>query len=336
MLLGKDFGGCHDARLITIVEGDEHCHQRHKGLAGAYVALQKTVHLSSGTHVVTYLVHHTLLRSGEAEGEVLRIEVVEQLAYMLENIAAILATMVGSIAENVELHVEQFFELQTVTRRLHLLRCLGIMYAAHRLIARDEVKRFGDEGGEGFGERVLQFEKHVLHRLLYHSRRDAHLLHALRGGVVWLHAHLGELKVRGSFHLGMGKLEASLIDGWTTEDYELLPYLIVLIYILCPTEPYEVGYAGAVAEMTDHSLLTRRHLELLVAEHLALYLHEGHIGGKLTNGIDTTAVDILIRKILDKVTPCGYPKLLAQDFLTLGAHTGQIHYVLREYIHIGI
>ena len=254
---------------------------------------------------------------------------------MLEYIAAILATMVGSIAENVELHVEQLFKLQTVACRLHLLRRLGIMYAAQRLIARDEVKRFGDEGGEGFGERVLQLEKHVLHRLLYHSRRDAHLLHALRGGVVRLHAHLGELKVGGPLHLGMSKLETSLIDGRATEDYELLPYLIVLIYILCPAEPYEVGYTRTVAEMTDHSLLTRRHLELLIIEHLALYLHERHIGGKLTDGIDTTAVDILIRKILDKVTPCGYPKLLAQDFLTLGAHTGQIHYVLREYIHIG-
>ena len=94
VLLGEDFGGSHDARLITIVEGDEHCHQRHKGLAGAYVALEETIHLSSGTHVVTYLVHHSLLRTGKTEGEVLRIEVVEQLAYMLENIAAILATMV--------------------------------------------------------------------------------------------------------------------------------------------------------------------------------------------------------------------------------------------------
>ena len=130
------------------------------------------------------------------------------------------------------------------------------MYAAQRLIARDEVKGFGDEGGEGFGERVLQFEKHVLDRLLYHSRRDAHLLHALRGGVVRLHAHFGELKVGGSLHLGMSKLETSLIDGWATEDNELLPYLIVLIYILCTAEPYEVGYARTVAEMTDHSLLT--------------------------------------------------------------------------------
>ena len=222
MLLGEDFGRCHDARLITIVEGDEHSHQRHKGLAGAYVALEQTVHLPAGTHVVTYLVHNSFLRTGKTEGEVMRIEVVKQLADMLEYIAAILATMVGSIAENVELNVEQLFKLQTVTRRLHLLRCLGIMYAAHRLIARDEVKGFGDEGGEGFGQRILQLEKHVLDRLLYHSRRDAHLLHALRGGVVRLHAHFGELKVGGSLHLGMSKLETSLIDGRATEDYELL------------------------------------------------------------------------------------------------------------------
>ena len=67
---------------------------------------------------------------------------------------------------------------------------------------------------------------------------------------------------------------------------------------------------------------------------MAFDLDEGHVAREFGDAIDLRPIDILIRKILDKITPCGYPKLLAQDFLTLGAHTGQIHYVLREYIHI--
>ena len=39
MLFGEDFRGGHDTSLIAVVDGNEHRHQRHEGLAGTYITL---------------------------------------------------------------------------------------------------------------------------------------------------------------------------------------------------------------------------------------------------------------------------------------------------------
>ena len=80
-MAGENLGGGHHAGLASVVDGKEHGQQGHQGLARAYVALHKAVHLPAGVHVVAYLAHHALLRAGESERQALRIKRVEPLPH---------------------------------------------------------------------------------------------------------------------------------------------------------------------------------------------------------------------------------------------------------------
>ena len=97
MLFGQDLGGCHDTSLEAVVQGDEHSHQGYEGLTTAHIALQQTVHLPAGAHVLTNLVHHALLGACQREGQVLMIERVEDVADAVEHIATVLAALVAGI-----------------------------------------------------------------------------------------------------------------------------------------------------------------------------------------------------------------------------------------------
>ena len=74
MLLGEDFSRRHDTGLIAVIYGDEHRHQRHKGLARTHIALQQTVHLASRTYVDANFPDDTLLGLCQREGQIVVIE----------------------------------------------------------------------------------------------------------------------------------------------------------------------------------------------------------------------------------------------------------------------
>ena len=97
MLFGQDFRRCHDAGLVTVVDGDEHRHQCHEGLAAADVALQQTVHLPAAAHVLAYLADDALLGFGQLEGQVFVIERVKRIADLAEDVAAVFAALVAGI-----------------------------------------------------------------------------------------------------------------------------------------------------------------------------------------------------------------------------------------------
>ena len=106
VLLGENLRGSHHASLVAVVECDEHRHQGHKCLSRPHIALQQTVHLSTGAHVGPYLMHHPLLGSRELEGQVVVVEGVEDVAHFREHIATILTSLVAGIAKDVQLHIE--------------------------------------------------------------------------------------------------------------------------------------------------------------------------------------------------------------------------------------
>ena len=97
MLFGKNLGRCHEACLVTVVQGYEHSHQRHERLARTHVALQQTVHLLAAAHVGSYLVHHPFLGARQFEGQVVVIEAVEDVADAIEYVAAVFAALVARI-----------------------------------------------------------------------------------------------------------------------------------------------------------------------------------------------------------------------------------------------
>ena len=152
MLFGKDFRRSHHTCLITIVQGDEHGHQRHERLARTHIALQESVHLSSAAHIGSDFVHHPFLRPCQFEGEMVGIEAVEDVGDAVEDIASVFASLVAGISQDVELHVEEFLEFQSYLSLLHLLMRVGIMNHAKGGIVRYEVQPVYDAGRQCLGQ----------------------------------------------------------------------------------------------------------------------------------------------------------------------------------------
>ncbi len=80
MLEGEYLCRCHKARLIVVVYGHKHGHERHEGLAAAYVALQQPVHLAAGLHVGSDFLEHAFLCPGERKRKHVGIEMPEGIA----------------------------------------------------------------------------------------------------------------------------------------------------------------------------------------------------------------------------------------------------------------
>ena len=112
MLFGQNLRRGHHARLIAIVNGNEHGHQGHQCLARTHVTLHQPVHLPAGCHVLTYLMHHSFLCVCQLKRQVILVKVMKLWPHMVENITLIFAFAIVGIAQNVELNVKQFFKLE--------------------------------------------------------------------------------------------------------------------------------------------------------------------------------------------------------------------------------
>ena len=84
-------------------------------------------------------------------------------------IVSAFAALLTGIAQNVELHIEQFLELETLTRRLHIVGGTGIMNLDEGLSAGEEPVGDGEEGRQCFGQRFGQFADKGLGEFLHPS-----------------------------------------------------------------------------------------------------------------------------------------------------------------------
>ena len=225
MLFGKYLGGCHHDGLKTVINGNEHRHQRHQRLTGTDVALYQAVHLASGIHVFLYLVHHTLLSTGEFERQVVVIELMERRPHLRHQVTLVLLPVVRHIAHNIQLHIEEFLELQPLTGVLHLVLVVGIVDAADGFVAADEVVFPDDEVGQSLTQR-RQLLQHALHDALNAARGHAGLLHLLRSMIVGLQSHIVERHAVDVINVGMAYLKAVVENAGTSEDNVFAVYLI--------------------------------------------------------------------------------------------------------------
>ena len=277
MLLGENLCRSHDACLIVVVYGYQHRHQGHKRLSRAHVSLQQTVHLLARNHVFPYFADNPFLCFGQREGQVVVIERVEHRPHVLEHKAAVLAPLVGSIAQDVQLHVEEFLELESLAGVAHLLGTLRIMDVPQCRVARHEPQAVDDEWRQRLGNLVLDAREHVLRYLLHGVRCHPCLLHLLRGVVVGLHPHGGEFNVFRQVNLGMHKLIAPAKYRWLAEDDVFGVYLQVFRKLLGACEPHDVNISRIVGEVSHDAFLACSHAVLLEIEELAHYLHERHL-----------------------------------------------------------
>ena len=334
MLLCQDLRRCHDTGLKTIVQRDEHCHERHQRLAAAHVALQQAVHLSAGTHVLTDFMHHPFLGSRQRERQVLTIKRIEDAADAVEYISAILAALVAGIAKDVQLHEKQFLELHSETRLLQVFRVLRIVNGAQRLVATHQVEWGSDEVGYGLWQRVLEGAEERLRQFLDGARVHARLLHLLRGIVVRLHTHRRRVYCRRIIDVGMRYLYAIVIDGRLAEHHILCANLVFRLGSLAELKPHEVHDTRTIGEVGHHTFVARAHLKGLETQYSSHHLHERHVACEFVNGVDPRAIHIFIRVILEQVAKGQDAQLLVEHLFAVGAHARQVHDVLIEYVHL--
>ena len=118
------------------------------------------------------------------------IEAVEYLADAREGISAVFLLLVGGIAQDVELHVEQLFKLQSEACALQFFGGLRIVYVAQCRVPLHQTQSVGDKRRQCLRQRLVHLFEHRLRDFLYRPRCQSRLLHLLRGDIVGLHSHL--------------------------------------------------------------------------------------------------------------------------------------------------
>ena len=332
VLLGENLRGSHDTSLEAVVYGDEHGHKRHKGLATAHVPLEQAVHLTARPHVVTNLVHHSLLSSRQLEMQIVMVKGVEDRAYLGEDIALVFITLLSGIAQDVELHIEEFLKLQTFLRPLHIAQRQGIVNLTQRLLTtyQMQTRKLGWQQGLGNGTRRNLGDQRLGH-LLQGTGVQSPVLHLLRRDIVRLHAHGAELHIGSLLNVGIDKLIPAVVGCRLTEDDILYARLVLVVDPTAGIEPYDIHDITAIGEMGYDALLPA-FAKLLKTLYPPTDLHQRHIACQLTDGVDLRPVHIFIRIILQQVTPRSDVELTCQYILALWSHAREIHDVLREYI----
>ena len=311
---------------------DEHGHERHERLSRPHVALQQAVHLLSASHVLPYFPNHTLLCSGKREGQVFMVERVEVLADVAEHISAVLPSVVVGVSENVQLHVEQFFELQSQPCLLSVFGTFRIVNFPKGIISGYQVERSCDKRRERLRQWLCEFFQQVFHDFLHRPRCDTRLFHRFCRHVIRLHAHGRQLHVFRLFDFRVRKLVAPAIDGGSSEDDIVFLYRIVSCDILRPREPNQIDYASAVGEIGNHPFLAGADREFLEAENLSANLHERHVGRQLVDAIDTAPVNMFVGEIFQQIAISADLELFLQNLLSRRADPRDILHILIQYI----
>ena len=340
MLFGQNLGGSHDDGLIAVVDGDERTEQGHERLARADVALEQAVHLPARAHVGPNLFNDPLLCAGQFEGQVVVVECVEELAYPAEDKAAYLLAPVAGIAQEAELDVEEFVELESCLGSPECFGRSGEVNATDGLVVGHEVvgvdNALGQGLGQGFGD---EFEE-VPHHLGNGRRVEESLLHAVGGVVVGPKgaairqtsiskftdrkaALFGGRGAHGWLDVGVVDLQATVKDCGLAKDDVWGAHLIGVSYELQALEPHEFDESAAVGEARDDAT-ARALAHFLHVDYLARELDVGHVAVDFSNAVGLAAVDVAVGVVTEHVAHGLDAHLLLEELGTLWAYALQV------------
>ena len=134
MLPCKNLGGCHDTRLIAVVQRYQCCHKGDNRLAAAHIALQEAVHLLAAAHVLPHLADNAFLGPGERELQHIIVEVMEISTHATEHVSHQATGASLDIMQDIEFQKEQFLKLKAELRlpqrmlvngQMDVAQCLG-------------------------------------------------------------------------------------------------------------------------------------------------------------------------------------------------------------------
>jgi len=218
MLVRQNFGGSHHARLKTVVQCKQHAHQCYQGFTTTHVSLKQTVHLPAASHIIPYFFQYPFLCTRQLERKVLRIESIENIPYPFKDISTISSLAVLRIAEDIQLHVEQFFEFKTIlspAQRIGIRREMDIpecLCQRHQMMVRQ------DFGRKRFRQRFLYLLDHRSHHLLNRMRIEKAPFHFLRRIIIRLQSDGRKFQIIRLVDVGMRHIDTPVKHGRLTED----------------------------------------------------------------------------------------------------------------------
>lgn len=176
------------------------------------------------------------------------------------------------------------------------------MGSPKRLIERHEVQFLYEILRQRLGQSPGELAEERAGEAFHGARRHAGLLHALRRGIVGLHAHLAERHGLRAVEVGMVDAKPAAIDARASEENVVLAYLHALLDEADALEPSHIKEHLAVPEVACQVVLTSLSC-LLETEELPQDLYERHLGGQLFYLIKAAAVDVLVREGVQQVVP---------------------------------
>ena len=218
MLVRQNFGGSHHARLKTVVQCKQHAHQCYQGFTTTHVSLKQTVHLPAASHIIPYFFQYPFLCTRQLKRKVLRIESIENIPYPFKDISTISSLAVFRIAEDIQLHVEQFFEFKTIlspAQRIGIRREMDIpecLRQRHQMMVRQ------DFGRKRFRQGFLYLLDHRSHHLLNRMRIEKTPFHFLRRIIIRLQSDGRKFQIIRLIDVGMCHIDTPVKHGRLTED----------------------------------------------------------------------------------------------------------------------
>ena len=129
----------------------------------------------------------------------------------------------------------------------------------------------------------------------------------------------------------MGHIDASVVDVGTSEDDILFADGVALLSIFASVEPRQVHhFSRAVRKVCNDAFLAGTHLEGLKTQDMAFYLYEWHVAIEFAYAVESAAVYVFVRIILQQVAKGMDVQLFAEHLPPVGTNPRQVLYVLLQ------
>ncbi|OPZ10824.1 MAG: hypothetical protein BWZ06_01832 [Bacteroidetes bacterium ADurb.BinA261] len=166
MLQSQNFGGSHQTRLKSIIDGNQHAQQRYKRFSASNIALQQSIHLFAGSRILANFLNHLFLGIRQREREMLFVKCVEMFSHFSENKSIKLRLAVDSIAHNIQLDIKQLLEFETVFGIAQKNGIFGEMYIFYRIVIRHQMSRLQNIRRKRLGKTIVNHRKGISHDLV--------------------------------------------------------------------------------------------------------------------------------------------------------------------------
>ena len=239
VLAREELRGGHHAGLESVVDGQQHRHEGHQGLAAAHVALQEAVHLETRGRVAPYLAKHAFLRSRECERKFFVVKSRENISDLGEDEAVALRHALRAPGLDVELQAQELVELQAVLRLPERLGRLGKVDVIISLAQRHQSVTAPHILGHEVDDAVFGSSPGVADDTVHHL--DAHGARQLVGrGINALQAAfaLARKGLFDGFDLGVGHAQFASEKGRAAENKVFAPHLDAVLDPLDTPEPH--------------------------------------------------------------------------------------------------